>query len=158
MMVRMVEFLAGDGVYPVDETRATALSGALLLKARGELGAEGRAGALALHRAIEDRLIEATNTPIPLDGAAAEAAYHILDVSLDAGDRDNPAFALYWAVKEIHQRQQAGGWVEPLYCVECGRPSDEDESTHEWYVERGRGLTSRTCPECWRGTRRREEE
>ena len=151
----MVEFVVGKSVYPVGPEVSTALSESLLLAARDAAGTKGRAGALALHHAIEDVLTDAADAPIPLGGAAAEAAYYILTTALDRTMRDDPAFALYYALTETHESLKAVEWVEPLFCVECGRSPKEGEQAEDWYVERNLGLKSRTCPQCWRGGHRR---
>jgi hypothetical protein len=150
MIPSMVKFVVGMSLYPVGPEVSTALSESLLLAARDAAGTKGRAGALALHHAIEDVLTDAADAPIPLGGAAAEAAYYILTVSLDRTMRDDPAFALYYALTETHESLKAVEWVEPLFCVECGRSPKEDEAAEYWHTERALGLTSRTCPECWR--------
>ncbi len=155
MIPCMVEFVVGMSVYPVGPEVSTALSESLLLAARDDAVTKGRAGALALHHAIEDVLTEAADAPIPLGGAAAEAAYYVLAVALDRTMRDDPAFALYYALTETHESLKAEGWIEPLFCVECGRSAKEGEQSEDWYVERNLGLKSLTCPECWRGGHRR---
>ena len=146
MIPCMVEFVVGMSVYPVGPEVSTALSESLLLAARDDAVTKGRAGALALHHAIEDVLTEAADAPIPLGGAAAEAAYYVLAVALDRTMRDDPAFALYYALTETHESLKAEGWIEPLFCVECGRSAKEGEQSEDWYVERNRGSNRSPAP------------
>jgi hypothetical protein len=100
-----VVFEVGDKRFPMTEREATITAEKLRLKATQGAEAEGGQGALALADAIQDALVGTRERPIPLAGAAAEAMFYALNVSIaPSGQLDDPVSRLHHAVREIHYR------------------------------------------------------
>jgi hypothetical protein len=95
-----VVFEVDGQFFTLDAARATTLAEELRRAAAGQLGEDGyEAGARAVADAIEERLVGWTESPVALEGDAAEAVFYYLNVMASPS---GPEHALYTAVRAVH--------------------------------------------------------